>query len=194
MRRITLAFCLLSLTALAGTATADPDGYRGDDRGYRGDDDDRHDRELRRDRRRARDDAYDRAFLEELVSRFDEARAARDRLAIRDIDDQFLEAIRDEIAETSREIRASRRELRRSQREGRGDEYDDHRDLIAEKRALDATIRLANQYERLIGRRGWRVANRKRALLVRAIDLADFEQRENRREFREDRRESRFRD
>lgn len=189
-----MVLCWFTLTAMATTAWAQPDDRE----------DRREGREIGRDRRASRDDRHDRQFLEDLIARFDDARANRDFAAINEVDRDFLTAIRFEIAETQRELRRARRELKRSRREARdaeitgddpidaqGDRRDDRRDLVAEKRALDAAIRIEREYNRLSRRRGPRVNNRKRDLLEDALGLAAFEQRENRRELREDRRERR---
>ena len=187
-----MVLCWFTLSAVAATAWAQPREDRQDRR------------EIGRDRRAARDDRHDRQFLEDLISRFDDARSRRDLAEMDGVDRDFLTAIRFEIAESQRELKRARRELRRSRREARraevtgedpidaeNDRRDDRRDLVAEKRALDAAIRIEREYNRLTRRRGPRAIDRKRQVLEDALGLAAFEQRENRRELREDRRERR---
>lgn len=162
---------------------------------------DRH--ELRQDRRELREDRRDVAWMEQLVARFDDARARRSRAALGAVEgdvvrvlDRELHEARVEVAKSAGETRRSGREVgsadsRPELRDDRRDLRDDRRDLRDDRRDLARVSAIRSDFHALRGRMDRRALDRKRALLAELTRMARAELREDRREVREDRRELR---
>lgn len=157
---------------------------------------------------RARHELYrewrDMKHMEELLVRFDGARARRDRAAQRNIDQEVAVALRTEIDETRRELGQALGEVRKERGEIRADmaagqhaeAREDKRDLqdakwdVARERAqLVKLEKLSRDWERIRDRRSSVQVRRKRAILVELLEMAKMEVREDRREMREERRD-----
>jgi hypothetical protein len=175
-------------------------------------------REIRQDRAEARDDYWDLARIEALVSRFDGARASRDRAALASIDQDVrivlatekreshreMAADRAEVHRSAHEVRSEGREVRRDMatgrpvhgdmrdmRDDRRDLRDDWRDLQLEKATLRKLQSMSEEWSRLEGRMDRRGLDRKRLLLGDLVVMARRELSQNRKEMQEDRREMR---
>jgi hypothetical protein len=167
---------------------------------------DRH--ELRQDRRARADDRRDLAVMEDLLARYDAARARRDRGGLAAVERAVDAELVREVRESRHELRKDRREIRRDVREVRADDprdaRDDRRDLRDDVR--DARVErdmaarreaIQSELRGLRGRMAPPALDRKRALIADLVGLAQAElaqdhqeMREDRRELREDRRES----
>lgn len=180
MTRVHLAAALLIALPVAGAAQyapAPPD--RAADR-----------RELRQDRRELADDRRDLAWFDLLVSRFDAARAGRNRRALAVVENDAAWALDRELHEARREVARSRQEVRRDGCDDR-DRRDDRRDLRDDRRDARRIAALRAEFHDLRGQMSRRALDRKRAVIVELQRLARLELREDRRELREDRREAR---
>src|SRR5262249_23937896 len=152
-----------------------------------------------------------------LLSRYDEARARRDRRELRRLDEDALwlmdrgldegrremHQARAEVAHSASEMERSRDELRHTgdpvvradERRDRRADGGDRRDAVRDARAaaLDRSrVRaLRSDYAALAGRLDPRATGRKRDLLAEFVRQSHRELREDRHELREDRRERR---
>jgi hypothetical protein len=145
-------------------------------------------RELRQDKAELRDDWRDLAWIDDLVKRFDAARARRDQRALRAIEDEVNRTLGRELREASREVQESRREAAHDRHEGPGERRDDRRDARDDRRDLSRLKALDREFDSLRGRMDNRSLARKRTLLVELRKIAAAELQEDRREQREDRR------
>lgn len=191
MIRTALAAALLA-TVPAATSAQAPHLERAQDR-----------RELRQDRRELGDDRRDLAWMEQLVARFDAARARRNRAALAAVEgdalrtlDRELQEARVEVAKSAGEARRSGGEVRRADsprelRDDRRDLRDDRRDLRDDRRDAARVSAIRSEFHALRGRMDPRALDRKRTLLVEMTRMARAELQEDRRELREDRRELR---
>jgi hypothetical protein len=151
---------------------------------------DRH--ELRQDGRERRDDRRDLRRLEDLLARFDRARARRDRGALAAVDRAVEDELAREWRETRVEMARDRQEIRRDVRDGdRRDFRDDRRDAAVERGVAGRRGEIAQELRSLRGRFGPPALDRKRALLDELVGLARAELAQDRQEIREDRREGR---
>lgn len=158
--------------------------------------------ELRQDRRELRDDRRDTRELEQLLSRFDRARAQRRlrevRLVQSDLRGLVMRELREshvELAKDHHELRRDTVELRTDPGYRRGDNLrdrrDDRRDLRQEADSLQRTRAIAGELDALYGRMDMRSLERIRGLMVELLAMAHQEQRQNLQEVREDRHEQR---
>lgn len=177
-----------------------------------------HDRgALRQDGRETRDDWRDAARLENLVARFDAARARGDLGALAVIDAELRGLLAGELAESRAEASRDRAELRQDQRElgsdrrelrrdgpgavradDRHDRNDDRRDLRDDRRDARAEVvhdarvgQINAELAGLSGRSDNPSLNRRRALMTELVALARRELRQDGRESSEDRGELR---
>lgn len=166
------------------------------------------------ERREMRDDLRDARAAHELLNRYDTAFARKDQRALRQLDQNALSLIQDELRESRwesvrahREVRQSEQELHNSRIEytrspGRADALharaDDRRDLRDDRR--DAAMehadrarvqRIQSDFLALRHRYDFRSVSRKRALLVELTERSHWELNTNARERQEDRRERR---
>lgn len=177
-------------------------------------------RELRQDRRQMRDDGRDLSRLQVLRSDFERARAARDIMALRNVDARLQHMMRQETREGRRELRQDRSELRRSRREVRSerrdrrhelrhghvlgaaegtrdlrgdrrDRRDDRRDLAVTATMSQRRLEIGRALAPLYGRYDAASLSKKSALIDELVRLAQAERRQDHREHREDRRERR---
>ncbi len=159
-------------------------------------------REVRQDRRELARDRWDLRWMDELLSRFDAARARRDRRALLGVERDVARTLARAEHEARLEVRDARGELRRQQaevasdrrddwRDDRRDARDDRRDLRDDRRDARRIAAIRDDFARLQGRMERRALDRKRALLVELSSLARAELHEDRRELREDRGELR---
>jgi hypothetical protein len=146
--------------------------------------------ELRQDRRQLTDDRRDLAWFEELVSRYDAARARRSRRALAAVEHDVAWALERELREARREVGQARREARSDWREDRHERRDDRRDLRDDRRDARQIEALRAEFSDLRGRMSPRALDRKRMVIVELTHVARAELREDRRELREDRREA----
>ncbi len=144
--------------------------------------------ELRQDRRQLTDDRRDLAWFEELVSRYDAARARRSRRALAAVENDVAWALERELREARREVAQSGHEARTDWRD---DRRDDRRDLRDDRRDARQIAALRSEFSQLRGRMNPRALDRKRTVIVELTRVARAELREDRRELREDRREAR---
>ena len=155
--------------------------------------------------------ATDLRWMQELLARFDGARARRDLRALRAIEQDVSRTLAHEEREARLEVMNARGEVQRArgeaaveqreerwERDGRGDVRDDRRDLRDDRRDLRDNRRdarrvaaIRSDFSRLQGRIDRRSLERKRAMLVELNVMAKAELREDRRELGEDRRELR---
>jgi hypothetical protein len=155
------------------------------------------------DRRELRDDRRDIAWFEDLLVRYDAARARRSRRAIAATEEDAARALAAEVREARIELERSRGEVRREVRadearrdpgeawRDRHDLRDDRRDRRDDRRDLRRIEAIESEFGALRGRLGRRALDRKRTLLAEAVALARTERHEDRRELRGDRRETR---
>jgi hypothetical protein len=204
MRAIHLLMLSLPVILVSGNVSAQAWQNRTD----RGEDR----REVRQTVREMQDDLRDLRTLQDLLSRFDAARARKNRAALSRIEVELREHLREELAENRHElakdkaeVRQAQRELESSRREAaqvgwhrpgeradlRDELRDDRRDLAREQRRLQERQRIAQELRKLEGRQDPRSLDHMRSLLVQLIGLAQSEVVENRKEIREDRRETR---
>ncbi len=196
MTRAALSALLFAVPALAA-AQPIPQGPRAEDR-----------RELRQDRREIADDRRDAFDVRQLLARWDDARARRDRRGLaeveadvartlqREVHEGRAELARDhqELGHDARDLRGERHEAgldRRDLRDDRRDLRDDRRDLRDDRRDLARVKAIDGEWSRLRGRTDRRAVERKRTLLVELSRMVRAEIREDRGERREDRRELR---
>lgn len=142
-------------------------------------------RELRQDRRELRDDRHDLAWMEQLLARFDAARARRNRPALAAVEADVSRMLDRELRESRIEVAKSGGEARRSVT------GDDRRDLRDDRRDLARVRAIHSEFTSLRGRMQRRALDRKRVLIVELTRMARAELREDRRELREDRRDVR---
>lgn len=150
--------------------------------------------ELRQDRRELADDRRDAAWMEQLLARFDAARAGRARGALAAVENEALRTLDRERQEARAELARSHAEVRRDARDpgaDRRDLRDDRRDRRDDRRDLARVEAIRSEFWSLRGRMDRRALDRKRSLLVEMVRLARAELREDHRELREDRREER---
>ena len=165
---IRTALAALAVAALPALSRAQPMPPPAPDRAW--------DRmELKQDRRGLADDRWDLARAEQLLARYDDARARRDRWALSAVERDVLRFLDRELRESWTEVRWAddRREVR-----------DDRRDLYRVK-AIRADL------WSLRGRMDRRALQRKRGLVAEVVQVARAELREDRFERREDGREAR---
>ena len=199
-RAVLAAAIVLALPAAAGAQLARDHAERAQDR-----------RELGQDRRELARDRHDLRWMQELLARFDGARARRDLRALRAIEQDVSRTLAHEEREARLEVMNARGEVQRArgeaaveqreerwERDGRRDVRDDRRDLRDDRRDLRDDRRdarrvaaIRSDFSRLQGRMDRRSLERKRAMLVELNVMAKAELREDRRELGEDRRELR---
>src|SRR5512142_852246 len=179
---------------------------------------DRH--ELRKDRGALKDDLRDEQLATALLQDFDRAAAMRNNRTLAAVEERVAVALRDELAEASRETGEAAREARRSEHEVRHEERevasdarrgdrrefrDDRRDLqdergdaakdrhdLMEKSEYRQRIQgLNDEWTRIRPLRGPRWMQRKHDMLVELVELSRREIRSDRGEVREDRGERR---
>ncbi|WP_242343444.1 hypothetical protein [Anaeromyxobacter terrae] len=159
-------------------------------------------REVRQDRRELARDRWDVRWMDELLSRYDAARARRDRRALLGVEQDVARTLARAEHEARLEVRDARGELRQGRaeaaserrddwRDDRRDARDDRHDLRDDRRDARRVARIRDDFARLQGRMERRALDRKRAMLVELGHLARAELREDRRELREDRGELR---
>jgi len=179
MTRTALAALLLAALPAAGRAQYSPPLAE-----------DRH--EVRQDRRALSDDWRDLAWMEQLVGRFDSARATRDRRALLVVEDQVAQAVERELHERKAELARDRHEVRKDEARGDGrDERHDRREAREDRRELDRLKEIRGEFAMLRGRMDKRGLDRTRALLGELTELARREVQQDRRELRHDEREYR---
>jgi hypothetical protein len=190
MTRQLIALAALLAALVPSSGHAQPRGARPDWAQDRG--------ELGRDRREGRDDLRDLRRVEQLLADYDLAARARNRRALRQLEETALRMVRQEWIEGERELAADRGELARSRQEARHGDLDDRRDLRDDRRDAVAEAR-SQERLRQIGEGLWSLRGRfrpgevarKRELIEAMVRLARSELRGDREERREDRREYR---
>ena len=184
MNRTALAVCL-ALT-LPSAAFAGPG--------------DRH--EMGKDRRALKDDLRDEQFATALLREFDRAVATRDGRALARSEERVSKALREEMAEASRETGQAAGEYKQSEQEvasdaRRGDRRefrDDRRDAIKDRRDLmdkseyrQRIQALNDEWTRIRPLRGPKWMQRKHGILVELVELSRREIRSDMSELHEDR-------
>jgi hypothetical protein len=152
--------------------------------------------ELRQDRHELARDRHDLRWMQDLLARFDAARARRDRRALAAVEQDVLRTLAYEEREARLELRDARGELARERaeaaherRDDTHDRRDDRRDLRDDRRDVRRVAAIRDDFAHLEGRMNRRELDRKRGMLLELIRMARAELREDRREVREDRRE-----
>lgn len=152
--------------------------------------------ELRQDRHELARDRRDLRWMRDLLTRFDAARARRDRRALAAVEQDVLRTLAYEEREARLELKDARGELARERaeaaherRDDRRDLRDDRRDLRDDRRDLRRAAAIRDEFAHLEGRMNRRALDRKRDMLVELIRMARAEVREDRRELREDHRD-----
>lgn len=159
---------------------------------------------LRVDARERRDDTRDALSLENLLARYDAARAHHDFSGLSVLDRELKSKVERELAESrselsndAKEVRQDRREVARDRRElqpardDRQDLRDDRRDALVEAGGLVRVKAINVELNGLLGKTDPASFDRKRELLVELIRLGWSELGQDRREAREDHRELR---
>ncbi len=158
--------------------------------------------ELRHDRRELARDRWDIRWMDELLARYDAARARRDRRALLGVERDVARTLARAEHEARLEVRDARGELRQERAEAasdrrgewgddRRDARDDRRDLRDDRRDARRVAAIRDDFARLQGRMERRSLDRKRAMIVELGRMARAELHEDRRELREDRGELR---
>ena len=107
--------------------------------------------ELRQDRRQLTDNRRNLAWFEELVSRYDAARARRSRRALAAVEHDVAWALERKLREARREIGQAGREARSDWREDRHERRDDRRDLRDNRRDAPQIEALRAEFSDLRG-------------------------------------------
>lgn len=145
--------------------------------------------ELRQDRHELARDRRDLRWMRDLLTRFDAARARRDRRALAAVEQDVLRTLAYEEREARLELKDARGELARERAEAAHERRDDRRDLRDDRRDLRRAAAIRDEFAHLEGRMNRRALDRKRDMLVELIRMARAEVREDRRELREDHRD-----
>ncbi|HUL59558.1 MAG TPA: hypothetical protein VLU43_09805 [Anaeromyxobacteraceae bacterium] len=173
------ALAALLLAALPAVSRAQPRPPVAEDR-----------QDLHQDRRALADDWRDLAWLEQLVGRFDAARAARDHRALLAVEDEVARALDREVHEQRAELDRDREEVRGDElRDDRRDEHQDRRALHEDRHALERLKQLRGEFAMVRGRMDRRGLDKARALLGELTELARREVREDQRRVGQDRRD-----